>query len=345
MHRIFRFLISVIVVLSLCGACLAESQESQPTPEPTVAPVTMTVTDQAGREVLIKTPATRIVSCYYISTAALIALGLEDNLVGVEMKAETRGLYNLAAPQIINLPAVGSGKGVNIEEIAALEPDVVILPLRLADDAAALENLGIPVILVNPETQTDFEACLRLLGVITGKYEEASALLDRCGEITSLVTEAVADAEKPTVYLAAGSDYLTTYPSGLYQDDLISVSGGVNAAAGMDGDSKITVDAEQLLEWDPDYIFIVADADYTADDLMNDAQLASLTAVTEGRVYSFPSGVEPWDYPTPSSALGQLYMASIIHPDVVTPDDFMEGAAAFYNDIFGIEITSGDLGL
>lgn len=339
MHRIFKVLISVAIVLSLCCACLAEGEEPQ------AAPVTMTVTDQAGREVVITSPATRIVSCYYISTAALVALGLEDNLVGVEMKAETRGLYNLAAPQLVSLPAVGSGKGVNIEEIAALDPDVVILPLRLSEDAATLEELGIPVVLVNPETQADFEACLRLLGVITGRYDEAAALLERCSDITSSVIGSVAEAEKPTVYLAAGSDYLTTYPSGLYQDDLIAVSGGVNVAAEMDGDSKVTIDAEQLLAWNPDYIFIVADADYSAGDLMADERLSGLTAVTEGRVYTFPSGIEPWDYPTPSAVLGQLFMASCLHPDIVAYDDFIEGAAAFYNDIFGIEITPEDLGL
>lgn len=345
MQRIIKFLISAVVILSLCCACVAESQGPEVTPEPTVTPVTMTVTDQAGREVLIDTPASRIVSCYYISTAALIALGLEDNLVGIEMKADTRGLYSLAAEQVIDLPAVGSGKGVNIEEIASLEPDVVILPVRLSEDADALSELGIPVVLVSPETQADYEACIRLLGVITGTYEEASALLERCGEVTALVSEAVADTEKPSVYLAADSDYFTTYPAGLYQDDLISISGGVNVASEMEGDSKVTVDAEQLLLWDPDYIFIVADADYTAEDIMNDPQLSALSAVSEGRVYAFPSGIEPWDYPTPSAVLGQLFMASRIHPDLITDDAFMDGATAFYKDVFGVEITAGDLGL
>ena len=341
MLRTLKTALAIILILSMsCFALAEEPADAFVSPPPMV-----TITDQAGREVNVSTPSEKIVSCYYISTAALIALGAEENLVGIEMKADTRGLYNLAAPQIIDLPAVGSGKGVNIEEIAALNPDVVILPLRLSEDAAALEELGIPVVLVNPETQEDYEACIRMLGVITDNYNGAKALLDRCSDVTSLVTEAVAEAEKPSVYLAAGSDYFTTYPAGLYQDDLIAISGGVNVAAEMEGDKKVTVDAEQLLAWNPDHIFIVADADYTAEDLMADPQLASLAAVQEGRVYSFPSAIEPWDYPTPSAVLGQLFMASRIHPELVTEEDFVNGAAAFYLDVFGIEITSEDLGL
>ena len=337
MRRILSLAITIILFCAYVAVLPAFADETEVQ--------LITVTDQAGREVLVETPAERIVSCYYISTASLIALGLRDNLVGIEMMADTRGLYKLAASEIIDLPAVGSGKGVNVEEIAALSPDVVILPLRLKDDADTLESLGIPVLLVNPETQEDFEACIRLLGVVSGKYEEAQALLARSQAVTSELSEKLADVERPSVYLAAGSDFYTTYPAGLYQDDLITIAGGINVAAGMEGDSKVTVDAEQLLSWDPDYIFVVADADYTVDDVVSDPQLAALSAVSEGRVYVFPSNIEPWDYPTCSSVLGQLFMASRIHPDIITEEYFTDEAISFYADTFEIEISPEDLGL
>lgn len=303
------------------------------------------VTDQSGREVAFEAPAQRIVSCYYISTATLVALGLEDNLVGIEMKADTRGLYQLAAPEIISLPAVGSGKGVNIEEIAALEPDVVILPMKLKDDAAALEELGINVIIVNPESQEQFEECVVLLATVTGSADTADALLTRYTAVTDSILAATASLEKPSVYMAAGSDFFTTYPAGIYQDDLISIAGGENVAHALEGEGKVTVDAEQLLVWDPDYIFIVSDADYTVEDVLSDPQLAELSAVKSGNVYPFPSDIEAWDYPTPSSVLGQAYMASVLHPEAVSALDFMTLANQFYSDIFGIDVTSAELGI
>ena len=36
---------------------------------------------------------------------------------------------------------------------------------------------------------------------------------------------------------------------------------------------------EQLLVWNPDVIVIASDASYTVDDVLNDENLASLTAV------------------------------------------------------------------
>ncbi len=302
-----------------------------------------TVVDQAGREVTFDAPAEKVVSCYYISTAAVIALGEEDSLVGIEKKAEERVLYQLAAPEIISLPAVGSGKGVNIEEIAALSPDVVILPIKLKDDAAALEELGINVILVNPESEAQYEECVRLIGKVLGADEAAENLLARTSDMTATVTAATEGLETPSVYMAAGSDFFTTYPAGIYQHDLITIAGGYNVASEMEGNGKVTVDAEQLIIWNPDYIFIVADAEYTVEDIMANEQLADITAVKNGNVFVFPSDIEAWDYPTPSAHLGQAYLASVLHPEAISYDDFSAMAVGFYAEVFGIDVTIEDI--
>lgn len=330
----FRKVFSLLLVLALAlsAVCLAED-------------ASFSVIDQTGREVVFDQPAQTIVSCYYLSTATLVALGLEDSLTGIEMKAESRPLYQLAAPALLELPAVGSGKGVNIEEIAALNPDVVVLPKKLAEEAEPLETLGLKVVLVNPESQKDFEESVALLGKIAGVEETASALLDRYASLSDSVRAAVEGCDAPSVYMAAGSDFLTTYPTGLYQNDLIAIAGGQNVAAGLEDTAKVAIDAEQLLAWNPDYIFIVADADYTVDGILSNEQYASLTAVQEGHVFAFPSDIEAWDYPTPSSVLGQVYLASVLHPDRIDGAAFLDTATSFYLDVFGIGITAEDLGL
>ena len=48
----------------------------------------VTLTDQAGREVTIENKPEHIVSGYYISTSACIALGLYDRMAAVEAKAD-----------------------------------------------------------------------------------------------------------------------------------------------------------------------------------------------------------------------------------------------------------------
>ena len=300
----------------------------------------LTVTDAAGRSVTLEKPAERIVSCYYISTALLVALGLEDNLVGIEMKADTRELYKRAAPQLLELPAVGSGKGVNVEQTAAVEPELVILPAKLTDSAALFDELNIPVLVVDPETEESFEECALMLGKLCGASERAAELVAYYHDVADRVRTWTADVPRPKVYLSAGSSYLSTCPPQMYQNDLITIAGGKNVAEDdLDGDYWQSVSPEQLAAWNPDYIFAVNYAEYSTDDIYADSALADVTAVKEGRVYTFPSKLEAWDYPTPSSVLGMLWLASVLHPDLLPREAYLEEAAAFYQTYFDIDVS------
>ena len=85
----------------------------------------VTITDHLGREVTIEKQPESFVSGYYISTSLLIALGLDDQLVGVEAKADKRNIYKLSAPELTELPSVGTAKEFDLEGCAALKPDKV----------------------------------------------------------------------------------------------------------------------------------------------------------------------------------------------------------------------------
>ena len=294
----------------------------------------------------LEAPAQKIVSTYYISTATLIALGCEDSLVGIEMKADTRELYKLAAPQLLELPAVGSGKGINVEETAALEPDLVIIPLKLQESAASFEALDIPVFVVNPETQEDFESCVELLAQLCGQEEKGEALLSYYRDSMEQMQALTVDLEdKPLVYLPSGSSYLSTCTSKMYQNDLIEMAGGVNVSADLQEGYWQDISAEQLLEWNPEYMFPVSYAEYTLDDIRQDSALAEMTAVKEDKIYTFPSEIEPWDYPTPSSVLGVLWLTQKLHPDLYSEEEYVEEAKSFYQTFFDIDVTEEQLGL
>ena len=97
----------------------------------TAAEFPVTITDHLGRTVEITRMQETIVSGYYISTSLLIALGMEDKLVGIEAKADKRPIYKLSAPELLDLPNVGTAKEFNLEATAALKPDLVILPVKI----------------------------------------------------------------------------------------------------------------------------------------------------------------------------------------------------------------------
>ena len=346
--------LSAAMVLSLaaCGQSASQSQsaapasgsQSQPQSQSASAPAAVeeampvTLTDAAGRQVTIETEPETLVSGYYITTSMLIALGQQDKLVGIEAKADTRPIYALAAPELLELPSVGTAKEFDLEGCAALEPDLVILPLKLQESAEALEQLGINALVVNPEDMDLLEETLDLLGQATGSSERAHALMDYNAETEAEMAQLLADAEKPSVYLAGNSSYLSTAGSKMYQNTLIELGGGENVAAELEDDYWADISYEQLLAWNPDVIVIAADADYTKEDLLADSQLAGLTAVQNGAVYALPSAFEAWDSPVPSGVLGIRWMASALHGDLYSLEQFRQDAADFYKEFYGVEI-------
>lgn len=323
MKRFFAMLLALSLLLSLTVCVQAE-------------PVVLT--DMAGREVSIEAVPERIVSGYYISTSTLIALGLSDKLVGIEAKADKRPIYQLSAPELIELPNVGTAKEFNLEGCLALEPDLVILPLKLKSAAQTLEELGIPVLLVNPESQEQLMEMIALLGDATGTAHRAGELADYIQAQQAALAELLADADAPTVYLGGNSALLSTAGQAMYQSDMIVRAGGVNVAAEIQDTYWVDISYEQLLAWDPDYIILASDASYTAQDVLADENLKDCTAVKNGNVFHLPADVESWDSPIPSGFLGSCWMASVLHGDLVTESDCTAWINEFYGTFYGFTL-------
>ena len=299
------------------------------------------LTDQAGREVTLEGPAQTLVSCYYITTYAAIALGVEDRVVGLENKPESRPIYQMAAPELLDRTTVGSLKEFNVEAAAALDPDLVVMPLKLRDYAEALEELDIPVLMVNPESHDLLVEMLTLMGEACGVEDRAKALTDYYQQQRSRMAELTQGCEEPVVYLGANSSYLNTAPKDMYQSTLIDLAGGVNAAGELEGDYWTQVSYETLLAMAPEVFIIPAAADYTVDDVKNDPQLAQLPAVVNGAVYAMPQGIEEWDSPVPSGILGAMWLTSVLHPDVYPFETFVSDAQDFYKTFYGFDIDAG----
>lgn len=297
----------------------------------------VTITDHLGRSVEIMSMPDTIVSGYYISTSLLIALGMEDKLVGIEAKADKRPIYKLSASELIDLPNVGTAKEFNLEAAAALKPDLVILPVKLKDAIQTLTDMGITVIGINPESQEELTQVIEMVGKATGTSVRASELLAASQELSEKAASFAAGEPAQTVYLAGNSSFLSTAGSNMYQSSLITNAGAQNAAASITDDYWAEISYEQLLEWQPDLIVITPEAVYSADDLLNDAALSGLTAVTEGKIYQMPKQFEAWDSPVPSGVLGELYMASILYPAKYSADEFAADVKDFYMEFYGFE--------
>lgn len=349
-NKWLAMLLAVVMVLSF-AAC---GQEPAPAPQPepsTDVTYPVTVKDMAGREVTLEKQPERIVSGYYISSSACIALGLTDKMVGIEDKSAKRPIYKLAAPALIDLPNVGSAKAFDLEACIATEPDLVILPMKQKDTAQTLQEMGIATLLVLPESHEQLIEMFTLIGTATNTVKQAEKLISYYNTKLSAVTELtrdIPDDEKPVVYLGSTGDILRTAPREMYQASLITTAGGKNAGDVLEGSSWTDIDNETFLTMNPDIIviptdnFAVSSPDYTAEDVMNNPTFSDVTAVKNSAVYQMPVGYEAWDSPVPSGILGTLWMLKTLHPELYPAEQFAADVNEFYTVFYGFSVNEQD---
>ena len=203
-------------------------------------------------------------------------------------------------------------------------------------DVKKATELGIPVLLVNPESQELLTEMIELVSTATNTQERANELLSYMASQKTMLSDILADVEPESVYLAGNSSLLSTAGPAMYQSSMIELAGGKNAAEEITDTYWAEISYEQLLAWDPAYIILASDADYTVDDVLNDENLKDCTAVKNGQVYQIPGDVEALDSPVPASILASVWLAGILHPEQVPADTYTTESNTYYETFYGI---------
>lgn len=318
--------------------------------------------DQGDYDCEVTVPVERICCMQHHSLDMLCQLRQQDKVVGTEKNwTSDLGDYMLDVfPGIEDLPLPGDLTDWNVEEVASLQPDVVIAASQANPDAMEqIKGLGIPVVMVslrgegrqeeaqNPRL-SDADAAytqgcewaIKALGRLTGTEDAADAIWDFCLESRALVDEAVGeipDDERVRVFIA--NEGSQTYGNDKYVGCQLLRAGAVNVAA-EDIQGYQTYTFEQLAVWDPDVIIVQDRYQDVYDQITTDPQYAELRAVKKGKVLLAPYWTKPWGNPdTDSIALGELWLAHQFYPDKIGEDVVLERAKAFYEDFYGIEFT------
>lgn len=335
MKKYLSVILLMVLALSLtaCGKEVAPPT-TEVNSETGVYPIT--VTDQLGRIVQIESRPERIVSPYYITSSMLIGLGLADRIAGIEDSPEKRNIYGMSAEQVLQLPTVGSLKNFDLEACAAIEPDLVLVPMKLKDMSANLDELGITNIVVNPESVELLEDMISIVGQATDTAQRANELNSYINDQIAELNEKNKSVTVPTVYLGGNSDFLLTAGEAMYQSSMITIAGGKNVAGDIEDTYWAEVDYEQILAWNPEYIILASAAGYTVEDVMNDKNLSMCDAVKNGNVYKIPSDIEAWDSPVPGAFLGSIWLESVLHPECVSTEEYEAAVKEFYGKFYGM---------
>ena len=235
--KLTALLLIAVLALSACPA-LAESTG-------------VTVTDMMGREITLTAPATRIVALTAADCEILCALGCEDALVG-------RGEYCDYPASVLEKPSVQSGYETNIEQIIALEPQVVLMGTmaQTTEQVEALENAGIRVVVSDAQNIEGVYTAIRLIGALMGKDAEAEEMVTGM-RTTFADIAAKSENTGKTVYFEVSPLQWGLWTAGknTFMDELAAMCGLTNAFADVEGWAAIS--EEQVLERDPDYIVTI----------------------------------------------------------------------------------------
>lgn len=309
--------------------------------------------DQENREVRLAKAAERIVSIVIPMASTVIALdGSTKKLVGMNPTAKSavmEGILGKIFPEAKDIPSDVTAPNFvpNVEALTATNPDLIIQWGGRGDDIVApITNAGLNAMLILYGTEQLTRDYMTMTAKALGKPERIGELVewrDRVQKDIEAKAEAIPEDKRPKVlYLGnALSNITASGTKGNYNAWYIELVGGKNASADLNG--TVTINKEQIAEWDPDVILLNAFEAKLGVDWVYDDPILSLTkAARNKRVYKMPLGGYRWDPPNQESPLSWMWSANLIQPDVFKYDVRSE-MKTYYKMLYNYELTDADI--
>ena len=265
----------------------------------------VTVTDMYGREIALDAPVTRVVALTPSDCEILCALGCADALVG-------RGEYCDYPEDILSVPVVQSGAETNVEEILALEPQVVFMSdmAQSKEQVEQLEENGVQVVISCAQDIAGVYTAIRMIGAVMGRDVEAVAMVADMQSAFDDIAAACGESGKTVYFEVSPLQWgLWTAGHGTFMDELAAMCGLENAFADVEGWAAIS--EEQVLARDPDYIVTISmyygEGPTPVEEIMGRAGWAGLKAVAQGHVFNADSNAISRPGPRLKDAALELY--------------------------------------
>jgi len=241
-------------------------------------------------------PPRRIVSTAPSITELLYALGLGDRVVGVDR-------FSRYPPEAQRKAKVGDYVNPNLETIASLRPDLVIIPTNPVKLAERLAVLRLKVLEIDQDTIAKLYESFRMVGQATGATAQAAQLAATVRGKLEAVRVRAAPLKKTRMMFVVGRtpnrlDGLIVVGQASYLNEIIALAGGDNvfrdAVAPYPG-----VSLEEVLARNPDVIIDMGDMADTVGVTEEHKRevtslwerLSSVAAVKQHRVYAVASDI------------------------------------------------------
>jgi iron complex transport system substrate-binding protein len=247
------------------------------------------VISSGGYTTTIAKKPTRIISLSPSATESLFEIGAGKQVLAVDSLSN----FPKSAP-ITELSAFEP----NVEAIAALKPDLVVLSVDAMKSMVvkeALEKLKIPVLMEKaPENIAQAYKGIEVLGAVTDHTSEAKKVTFKMAALIKSILNRAKRTVKITFFHELDNTLYSvtsdTFIGKVYKDfGLINIA---DKAAGADSYGYPQLSAEYVVKTDPDIIFL-ADAEYGESPATVRARAgwSGITAVTKKNVFALPNDI------------------------------------------------------
>ncbi len=313
---------------------------------------TQLITDMLGRKVEIPEQINSAVAHGAGALRFMCYLNATDLIIGVEGNEKKRNVpYLYANPELRKLPIIGSANNAEPELITALQPELIICTYLSAGEADDLQQkTGIPVVCLNygdfNEHKKYFYASLKFLGDLLGKRERADFLINYIeDEFNSIQQKAEKQNSQQKVYIG-GIAYRGAHGINSTEPDYapFRFNKANNVAAKLADDTRfissklnnVLIDKEQIIEWNPDKIFIDASGYLLSkDELEKNSVLGKLVpAIQKNEIYFLLPHI--WHTINYENILiNSFYVSKVLQVQLYQDMNIRDKANEIYNTFLG----------
>lgn len=299
------------------------------------------IVDMAGRTVIIPDEINRVVPYDNKTNVLLYPVAREKMIV----KARSRMSPDLKyiCKDYLRLPEIDNR---NVEEMLKLNPDLMVVG-AFVNDKAGLENYirfsertKIPVVFVDIELM-NLDKSYEFLGDLLNCKDSVEQYIGFIRRIYSQVQESVDLSVGANAYLANENNGLRTAPQGSRHAQLFDIMKVENVAdVGVDNKGFGVASIEQVLMWNPEYIFcLTKGVGSPYRTIMKSSLWKNVSAVKKQRVFIVPSEPFPWfDMPPSVNRIaGLIWLMEVFYDrdEAFTQSEIKE----FYKLFYSYELT------
>jgi iron complex transport system substrate-binding protein len=311
------------------------------------------ITDAAGRKVNIPDTINSVVALRSGALRLLCYMDVAKKVDYIEGNEKRRNVpYLMANPNLKNKPVIGAGNNFDTELLATSNADLIIVTFMNTTDADKLqETIRKPVVLINygdlKNNKENLFESLKVLGEIFHKQSRADSLIEYISQNLSEFKYRSTVKKKVTAYIGGvayrGAHGISSTEPGYPPFTFLSIE---NVASSLEevvssplaDQENAFIDIEQLLIWNPDYLFLDAAGKSlwkkeVNDDILNE----NLVAFKYGKVYS----VLPYNWYTTNYEnilCNSWFIGKVVYPESFSDIDLESKCRDIYSFFLGDDV-------